>query len=64
MKDDAGDSGEIRVDRAESDLEIAATTAEDIMTSPAVACREEAYFEEIAEILADRNISGMPVCRR
>jgi len=61
MKDTAGDSGENRVDRDKSDLEIAATTAEHIMTSPAVACREEAYFEEIAEILADRNISGMPV---
>lgn len=61
MKVNAGDSEENRVHGVESDLEIAATTAEDIMTSPAVACREEAYFEEIAEILADRNISGMPV---
>lgn len=36
-------------------------TARDVMTAPAVACRDEAFFEEIAEILADRDISGMPV---
>lgn len=36
-------------------------TARDVMTSPAVACRAEAFFEEVAEILADRDISGMPV---
>jgi CBS domain-containing protein len=35
--------------------------AGDIMTGPAVACRDETLFEEIAEILADRDISGMPV---
>jgi len=35
--------------------------AGDIMSSPCVACREEAYFEEIAELLADREISGAPV---
>lgn len=35
--------------------------ARDVMTAPAVACREEAFFEEIAEILSDRDISGMPV---
>ena len=34
MKDNAGNSGEIRVDRAESDLGIEATKAEDVMTSP------------------------------
>lgn len=33
----------------------------DVMTAPVVACRDEAFFEEIAEILADRDISGMPV---
>ena len=36
-------------------------TARDVMTAPAVACRAEAFFEEIAEMLADRDISGMPV---
>jgi len=36
-------------------------TARDVMTAPAVACRDEAFFEEIAEVLADRDISGMPV---
>jgi CBS domain-containing protein len=35
--------------------------AGDVMSSPAVACREEAYFEEVAELLADREISGLPV---
>lgn len=36
-------------------------TAGDVMTAPAVACRDEAFFEEVAEMLADRDISGMPV---
>lgn len=36
-------------------------TARDVMTTPAVACRDEAFFEEVAETLADRDISGMPV---
>ena len=40
---------------------VAELTAADIMTAPAVACREEAYFEEVAELLADREISGLPV---
>ncbi len=35
-------------------------TAADIMSSPAVACREEAYFEEVAELLSDREIWGLP----
>lgn len=35
--------------------------AGEIMTSPAVACREETFFEEVAEMLADREISGLPV---
>lgn len=35
--------------------------AGDVMTSPAVACRDEAFFEEVAEFLAERDISGMPV---
>lgn len=39
-------------------------TATDVMTAPAVACREDAFFEEIAEILAERDISGMPVVDR
>lgn len=38
-----------------------AKTAADAMTAPAVACRQEAFFEEVAETLADRDISGMPV---
>lgn len=38
--------------------------AGDVMTAPAIACREEAFFEEVAEILADRDISGMPVVDR
>lgn len=38
-----------------------APAAKDMMTAPAIACREHAFFEEIAEILADRDISGMPV---
>lgn len=37
--------------------------AADIMTSPAVACRPEAFFEEVAELLADREISGVPVVK-
>jgi CBS domain-containing protein len=36
-------------------------TAGSLMTSPAVACKADAFFEEIVEILADRDISGMPV---
>lgn len=36
-------------------------TAGDVMSAPAVACREHAFIEEAAEILADRDISGMPV---
>lgn len=36
-------------------------TARAVMTAPAVACRDEAFFEEVAETLADRDISGMPV---
>ena len=35
--------------------------ARDVMTAPAIACREDAFFEEVAEILAQRDISGMPV---
>ena len=35
--------------------------AREIMSSPAIACREEALFEEVAELLADREISGFPV---
>jgi CBS domain-containing protein len=33
----------------------------EIMTTPAVACRGKAYFEEAAELLSERDISGMPV---
>lgn len=42
----------------------ATPTAKDVMTAPPIACRDEAFFEEIAEILADRDISGMPVVNR
>jgi len=35
--------------------------AHDVMTAPAIACRDEAFFEEVAKILADRDISGMLV---
>jgi CBS domain-containing protein len=38
--------------------------ARDVMTAPAIACRDEAFFEEVAEILAERDISGMPVVDR
>lgn len=36
-------------------------TAAEAMTAPAIACREDAFLEEVAEILAERDISGMPV---
>ena len=36
-------------------------TAGSVMTAPAVSCREEAFFEEVAQILADVDISGLPV---
>ena len=36
-------------------------TAADVMTTPALACREEAFFEEVAELLASRDVSGLPV---
>lgn len=36
-------------------------TAADAMTSPAVAFRPDAFFEEIAEALCERAISGAPV---
>jgi CBS domain-containing protein len=39
----------------------ASAVAAGIMTAPAVTCREEALFGEIAKTLADRDISGMPV---
>jgi CBS domain-containing protein len=35
--------------------------AADVMTSPAVACSDEATIEEVAELRADREISGVPV---
>ena len=35
--------------------------AREVMTKPAIACRENAHFEEVASLLADREISGMPV---
>lgn len=36
-------------------------TAGNVMTTPAIACREEAFFEEVAELLASRDVSGLPV---
>lgn len=33
----------------------------DVMTAPAVACRTDAYFEEIADVFSEQEISGMPV---
>lgn len=39
----------------------AGCTASEAMTSPAVACRDSAFFEEVADVLAERDISGMPV---
>lgn len=42
--------------RAEPELR-----ARDVMSAPPVACRPDAYFEEVAEILADRDISGLAV---
>lgn len=35
--------------------------AREIMSSPVIACREEALFEELADLFADREISGVPV---
>ncbi len=35
--------------------------AREIMSSPGIACREGALFEEVADLLADREISGLPV---
>lgn len=35
--------------------------AGDIMSAPGIACEEEAGLEEVAELLADREISGVPV---
>jgi len=35
--------------------------AQDLMTSPVVAVREGTFFEEAAELLAERGISGFPV---
>lgn len=36
-------------------------SAREVMSAPAIACREDAFFEEVAELLADREISGVPV---
>jgi CBS domain-containing protein len=35
--------------------------AREVMSKPAIACREHTHFEEVASLLADREISGMPV---
>ena len=42
-------------------LRIDELRAADIMSTPAVACRPETLFKDVAELLADREISGMPV---
>ena len=36
-------------------------TAMEVMSRPAIACRRESFLEEVAEVLADRKISGLPV---
>jgi CBS domain-containing protein len=38
--------------------------AREVMSSPVIACRLDAFFEEIAEALARHDISGMPVVDR
>jgi CBS domain-containing protein len=35
--------------------------AADIMSTPAIACRPDTHFEDVAGLLVDREISGMPV---
>lgn len=50
--------------RVPDDDSVREPVVRDVMTAPAVACREEAFFEEIAEILSDRDISGMPVVNK
>jgi len=35
--------------------------AADIMSTPAIACRPDTFVEDVAELLADREISGIPV---
>lgn len=35
--------------------------AHHLMSTPAIACREEAFFEEVAELLSRNEISGVPV---
>lgn len=35
--------------------------AADAMSSPAVACHEDAHLEEVAEVLSERRLSGLPV---
>ena len=46
------------IGRSASEREL---VAREVMTAPAVACREHTHFEEVAALLADREISGMPV---
>lgn len=41
-----------------------ARLARQIMSAPALACSEDATFEEVATLLADREITGMPVVDR
>lgn len=38
-----------------------AIPAVEIMTSPVIACHGDAYFEEVADLLAEHRISGVPV---
>lgn len=40
---------------------VGGSLAVDVMTSPVVACRDEAFLEEVADVLADRDLSGLPV---
>ena len=62
------ESGEFRIVSIRDYLSEAALTrrseprtARDVMTAPAVACHGETFFEEVVEILAERDISGMPI---
>ncbi len=46
---------------SEDSVDVERLLAQDVMSSPGIACREEAFIEEIAEILASRELSGLPV---
>src|SRR5688500_12034625 len=62
--DDYRWSIEMGPDPAVSPLTQPAHVARQIMSAPAVACSEDATFEEVATLLTDREITGMPVVDR